>query len=378
MTRFFALCSRARAGRLCATKRRLAGGQGAVDVLFAGGARVHHLHPAFSSHQLGLTPLPFLLGSGDLGHGLIQKLAHLFVSGDEDIGIGVADHFPHFLAILLDGLVEGDRRVDGGPGAHRLERLEGVLIVVVGEIVALVVHVEHLEPGFGPEEQADFAFPTAAHVVDVAHERAERGDAGAQADHEQIGALVIGNREGALERPGHGELVARRAVAEVVRGFAFVLLAAVIVDVEAALDAERQAGLVSGCLLAAGDGVEAEVILVAELVRPRHQQPDAVTHVIGEVFRVQLDDDVSDVLVRSLRGDAVVADDRRDERLADVQLCQRRHGNSSDSVSMGENPLRNYSEGPGRVHGLAAYPGPGLRCTPRAGLPRTNGRPRFL
>ena len=70
------------------------------------------------------------------------------------------------------------------PLSERVERLEGVPIVVLLEIVLLVVHVEELQTAARTVEQPHPAAPVGVLGVEVLDERAEGRDSRARADED--------------------------------------------------------------------------------------------------------------------------------------------------------------------------------------------------
>ena len=98
----------------------------------------------------------------------------------------------------------------------------------------------------------------------------------AHADQQQVRGRILGNLERQAERPVDRDPRTRLQVAQVIRGHAAVLLAAVLVDVIAAPDAQRDVRDAGGIRLAVGGkAVEAEMMRVPQRVRcrPSHSRP---------------------------------------------------------------------------------------------------------
>ncbi len=151
------------------------------------------------------------------------------------------------------------------------------VVVIIGEIGLLVVGIDQVQAGAAAIEEANLAVPAAAALVDELGEGAEGGNAGAGADHEQAGALVLGHLERAAVGAAEGDLVAGLGVAEIVGGDAGKAFPADFVDVEAAAHQDLQIdAFILGPRPGIGDGVTAEMIGVAKGVGARDDHADAL------------------------------------------------------------------------------------------------------
>ncbi len=98
----------------------------------------------------------------------------------------IVEQVEDLLAALFDCVIPGDRVGPVRPRAQRLECLEGLLVIVTREVIALVVHVEQLEAGARAIQQAHLALPVPDILVDMLDEGAERCDARTETDQQQI------------------------------------------------------------------------------------------------------------------------------------------------------------------------------------------------